>query len=392
MISKSAPSVVAVLVTLVPVLAVAQDRPKVEAFGGYSTLGLRWEPNLRFDSALLNGWKASLKLNLTPRIGLLGDFSGHYGQLGFTPYRLSPLSASWRQHTYMVGLETRIVTTSRVGFNARALMGVAQMNHTVPPLYIPVISPSAFTVAFGASLDYRITDRLSYRIIEPELLTSRIGSLPAEHWQRFNVRLSTGIVFTSGRLSSSGTARRRFSFGAVGGVALTDAFDHESRGVMPLPGGGTEATRFRSFSTRKDYLIGPTVDLDLPWRGMSVEVGALYRLMSLTMAGVRADGSLHSISPATVVTWQFPILAKYRFGRGSVKPFIEAGPSFRSSGNLNASSPSPFGVTAGSGVEMSFLGLRIAPRLRYTHWAADPDHTASRSKRNQLEALIGVYF
>jgi hypothetical protein len=383
-----------VVIVLFPILALGQETPKVEAFGGYSYLGLSRQPRLGFESADLNGWKASVKFNLTQRIGLLADFSGHYGQLALTPRPngLSLGSVSRRQHTYLFGLETRILTISRIRLNGRALMGVAQANNSALPQLIPPIASSVFAAAIGASVDYRITDRLSYRIFEPELLVTRFGSSATNAWQHYNFRLSSGLVFTSGSSTPLGATGRRLSFGVVGGAALTDAFGHESGGFIRLPDGGTQPTRFRSYSTRKDYLIGPKVDVDLNWRGMSLEVGALYRLMSLTMASVRPDGSVHSVSPATVVTWEFPVLAKYRVGGGSTKPFIELGPSFRASGTLNGSSPSPYGATAGFGVETRFLGLKIAPVLRYTHWAADPDYTASRTKRNQLEALIGVSF
>jgi len=43
------------------------------------------------------------------------------------------------------------------------------------------------------------------------------------------------------------------------------------------------------------------IEVGLPWRGLSVEIDALYRPMNLTMAAVGPDGSLNSISPATVV-------------------------------------------------------------------------------------------
>ena len=366
----------------------------MEVFGGYSYLSLTQQPRLNFKSATLNGWKASVKLNFTPRIGMLADFSGHYGQLVLTPYLLSDISTSRRQHTYLFGPEVRILKNRRVGLNVRALIGVAQTNNSaLPRRVVAPITNNVFAAAFGGSVDYRITDRLSYRIIEPELFVMRFGSGATDNWQHYNLRISSGIVFTSGKSSYHGSSGRRFSFGVIGGAALTDAFGHENSGFVFLPGGGgIQPTRSRAYSTLKDYAIGAMVDVGPLWRGLSVEIDALYRPMNLTMAGVRPDGSLHSISPATVVTWELPVLAKYRFGSGSVKPFIEAGPSFRSSGNLNDAEPSTYGGTAGLGVETRFLKLRIAPVLRYTHWAADPDFATSRTKRNQVEALIGLSF
>jgi hypothetical protein len=315
-----------------------------------------------------------------------------------------------RQHTFLLGPEMRLLKRNRLSVNLRVLMGVAHTNTLVltyrepiqrpPDLFgnpLPPItertfpSASTFAASFGGSVDYRITDRLSYRIVQPELLLTRSGSIDTGNWNQYNFRLSTGVVFTSGASLFGQSSGPQFSFGVIGGAALTDAFDHDSTGFIVGPS-GVEPIRSRSYSTLKDYVIGPMIEVGLPWRGLSVEIDALYRPMNLTMAGVRPDGSIHSISPATVVTWQFPALAKYRFGSRSVKPFIEAGPSFRVSGNLNNAAPSTYGGTAGLGVEAQLGKLRIGPVARYTHWAADPDYAGSRKKRNQGELLVGLSF
>lgn len=398
----------------------AQETPKVEVFGGYSYLQLTEQPRVLLKSASLNGWNASVKLNVTPRIGLLADFSGNYGQRGLTPYTISSLTTpgelkrveampgEMRQHTFFFGPEVRLLKRDRLSMNVRALMGVAHTNTLVLPFREPIQRPpgsialpitertfptaSTFAASFGGNVDYRLTDRLSYRIIQAEVLVTRSGGMGTANWNQYNLRLSSGIVLTFGESSSGPASGPQFSFGVIGGAALIDAFGHESTGFFISPNGDVEPSRSRSYSTLKDYVIGPTLEIALPWRGLSVEIDALYRPMNLTMAGVRPDGSLHSISPATVVTWQFPALAKYRFASGSVKPFIEAGPSFRVSGNLNNASPSVYGGTAGLGMEANLRKLRIGPVVRYTHWAADPDFAGSRTKRNQVELLVGVSF
>lgn len=94
----------------------------------------------------------------------------------------------------------------------------------------------------------------------------------------------------------------------------------------------------------------------------------------------------------TVVTWEFPMLAKYRLRFRTVKPLIELRPSFGSSGNLNSTAPSVYGGTAGIGVEVPVGRLKIAPVLRYTHWAADGECLQPRTKRNQVELLVGLSF
>ena len=393
-IMKSSRNLLALLVLLFPLSVAAQATPKLEVFGGYSYLRLTEQPRTLLKSARLNGWNASVKLNATPRIGLLADFSGHYGQRELTPFTLNTVTTPVRQHTYLFGPEVRVLKSARVTVNLRALMGVAHTNALAPPI-IRFTSPSAnntFAASFGGGVDYRISDRLSYRIVEPEFLLTRSGSMATGNWNQYNFRLSSGIVFTSGESSFPESSGPQFSFGVIGGAALTDAFGHESTGFIIGPNGGIQPLRSRSYSTLKDYAIGPLVEVGLPWRGLSVEIDALYRPMNLTMAGVGPDGSLNSISPATVVTWELPALAKYRFGSGSVKPFIEAGPSFRVSGNLNDASPSTYGSTAGLGVETHLGKLRIGPVVRYIHWAADSDHAGSRTKRNQVELLVGLSF
>ncbi len=135
------------------------------------------------------------------------------------------------------------------------------------------------------------------------------------------------------------------------------------------------------------------VEFALPWH-LSVEAEGLYRPLNFKSAGVQADGSLNSISPNTVVTWEFPILAKYTFPSRTVKPFIELGPSFRSSGNLNGAAPSTYGGTLGLGIEAHVRKLKIAPLVRYTHWAADGKQYGMqpRTIRNQAEFLVGFSF
>jgi hypothetical protein len=178
-----------------------------------------------------------------------------------------------------------------------------------------------------------------------------------------------------------GTLAQNVSIGIVGGAGLTDDFRRE---VFPIFQGFPSTT---NYSTPKRYIAGAMAELGLPWH-FSLELDGLYRPLGYTFAGVEPDGTLNSVSPATVVTWEFPVLAKYRFAFRGVRPFVEAGPSFRTTGNLNSTNPSHYGVTAGLGVEMHLHGLNIAPAVRYTHWAADPAHSV-QTIPNQLEFLVG---
>ena len=197
---------------------------------------------------------------------------------------------------------------------------------------------------------------------------------------------------------------QHLSFGVIGGASATDDFHNEIIGLFPSPQGGFVSVPTRFYSTSKDYIVGPKVELGLPLH-LSVEIDALYRPLNFTSAVVIPDGSLNSVAPNTVVTWAFPILGKYSFPLHGVAPFVEVGPSFRTSGNLNGASPSNHGFTLGVGVEGRLRKLRIAPRVRYTRWAADdircsvvPHSSCSLdiqqplTLRNQAEFLVGFSF
>jgi hypothetical protein len=191
------------------------------------------------------------------------------------------------------------------------------------------------------------------------------------------------LVVALGILCSGSVCAQRFSLGIVGGGSLTDDFVDQT------------VESIRTYSTAKDYVVGAMFASALS-DSFSVEIDALYRPMNFTSALVLPDGTLGSVSPATVITWEFPVLAQYKFKVPAppIRPLVELGPSFRASGNLNGSSPSIYGVSTGAGMEVPFWKLRATPQLRYTRWAADHVDLPwdARTKQDQLELLVGFSF
>jgi hypothetical protein len=164
---------------------------------------------------------------------------------------------------------------------------------------------------------------------------------------------------------------RHFSIGVAAGAGLTDV---------------------------RSRIIGPMVEFALP-KGFALEADALYhplRSHSAPSFGVIGSGtgvsgsssSSNSGYQGSGLTWELPVLAKYRFPTPILRPFVEAGPSFRLGGNV-----SRHGITAGVGVEARLSVLRIAPSVRYTHWARDyPNCPYCGTNPNQAEVLVGFAF
>jgi hypothetical protein len=174
---------------------------------------------------------------------------------------------------------------------------------------------------------------------------------------------------------------QRVSIGVVGGAALTDAFPQQTYSTSgPFVG-------IRTYSPFKDYVVGARVLVRVTDR-WSLLADGLYREMQGTWAALLDDGTLNSVSPSPVVTWEIPVLARYSLGGRRMRPFLEAGPSFRAIGNRN-SDPSAYGLTTGAGVQLRAGWFSIAPQVRYTRWAADSEQR-SRTGRNQVEVLLGL--
>jgi hypothetical protein len=189
---------------------------------------------------------------------------------------------------------------------------------------------------------------------------------------------------TSTRPNAFGKA---VSIGGIVGMGLSNDFPSTVSDVNGIPGS-------RSFSDSKSPVIGLMIELE-PIRKLFIEFNGLYRPLHLTDES-SLSGSVQPIPPTrtgrvTVLTWEFPILAKYKLTIARTNPFFEVGPTFRTSGNLNDANPSKYGATGGAGVEAKWGKVRISPTLRYTRWTNDQT-TASPTNRNQFEALIGISY
>lgn len=167
----------------------------------------------------------------------------------------------------------------------------------------------------------------------------------------------------------------RLGLGLRGGISVNGEFYYPPRGVRERIG----------------YLAGASAQLELR-RDLSLEVDAIYKPLRDSFATNQGF---------SVLTWNFPVLAKYHVARLGRAPFVEAGPAFRAAGYLNGYNPSHFGVTAGAGVEARAGETLLSTALRYTRWAKDGNPYASpssahydysRTNVNAVELIFGIGF
>jgi hypothetical protein len=189
----------------------------------------------------------------------------------------------------------------------------------------------------------------------------------------------------------------KVSFGLIAGLALMDGLQTRTEiyddvtEVDPTTGLLTPLDAVVTLnSNRTSPVAGISVGVPV-YRELSLEIGAVYRPMYARDVREYSNGSTRQ-DRFTVLTWQFPLLARYRFRLRGVDPFVEAGPSLRSSGNLNNANPSHFGMTGGAGIEWHLASFTLAPTLRFTYWNADSNASGMETHRNQAEVFLNFGF
>jgi hypothetical protein len=140
-------------------------------------------------------------------------------------------------------------------------------------------------------------------------------------------------------------------------------------------------------SSTNHFIVGPYVEVRLPLK-LAVEGDALY-----------LHNLYEGVSSGSGSTWQFPVLLKYKFLGGPIRPYVEGGPQFSHITDI-AEIPalnhrSNFGVVLGAGIEVKFLHVRVAPEVRWNGFATknlDSPSGLFESNKNLATFTLGVGF
>ena len=161
-------------------IAAAQVPTSGNIFFGYSY----YNTHLNGNRKSLNGWEGSIEGKFLPFIGIVADFSGHYGSEDFSAcngFDCPIFNTDVTQHNYLFGPRVSMSVGKFRPF-AELLIGAAHANaHNFR-------SDTSFATAVGGGLDYKLLKILAWRFQGDYIHSDLFDN------HQNNLRLSTGIA------------------------------------------------------------------------------------------------------------------------------------------------------------------------------------------------------
>ena len=164
--------------------------PNANVFVGYSYENFRTNPIAPLATSYsknFNGFEVSGEGQIFPFLGIVADFSSHYGNATgagpLCPGPTCPGSVSYNVHdqTYLFGPRAS-VSVGKITPFAQALFGVGRLASSST-------SNTSFATAIGGGADWKIAGPFAWRVQGDYLRTKFFG----DHQNNF--RASTGLVF-----------------------------------------------------------------------------------------------------------------------------------------------------------------------------------------------------
>jgi hypothetical protein len=154
--------------------------PSGNVFIGYSYTQTNLVPG---QSTNMNGWNGSVEGQFLPLLGVVADFSGHYGSQDTTISGIGG-DANLSEYNFLFGPELSFKVHKFRPF-VHALIGAGHIRASLTGVST---TSSAFSDAFGGGLDYHLLPLISWRV-QVDALQTRFFSTSQN-----NPRFSTGIV------------------------------------------------------------------------------------------------------------------------------------------------------------------------------------------------------
>ena len=158
--------------------------PSGNVFFGYSFENTNSSSlNLNLSRFNLHGWEASVEGKVLPWVGIVGDFSGHYGSQTFPVPDLGTVKVTGHQQEFLFGPRLSVSVGKLTPFG-ELLIGAAHMG--TGGFFSS--TNTSFASAVGGGVDYKIIRPLAWRFQGDYIHTHFFGN------GQNNLRLSTGVV------------------------------------------------------------------------------------------------------------------------------------------------------------------------------------------------------
>ena len=347
----------------------------------------------------------------------------------FQPFYSATGVAYTNTHTVLAGVEAEWSLSGAISLEADGLyrrlheLGLPPSTFSIVTWEFPILAKyrfprSRYTPFLEAGPSFRATGNLNdihpshYGFSAGFGIERQVGRLQLDtavrytHWRQdlhsipSDIRTSPDQIelllsLRATSLSNSRPFGAHFSAGAVAGANLTA--DYSTVGSAPFP--AALANSGLSFEPGKEtfvdgagprsLLAGPLVAWEFS-RRFSVAVEAIYRPLRSHVQVFHSDGHRYLTYEDHRTTWEFPILARHRWRIGRAEPFVELGPAFRLLQDVYGAMP--YGIAAGAGVETRAGGLKVAPGVRFTHWAQSDPPAPADPRRGEVAVLTAFSF
>ncbi len=170
-------------------LANAQVPTSGNIYLGYSFENTDWSGlNSTLKRPNLHGWEGSLEGKVFPHVGIVTDFSQHYGSQRFTQFTPNgPLATNVTGHGWEILFGPRLsIPVGNFTPFAEAMFGVGHISNGGSGL--PSTTNTSFATALGGGIDFKLIRPLAVRV-EGDYLQTRFYSTRQDA-----LRLSTGVV------------------------------------------------------------------------------------------------------------------------------------------------------------------------------------------------------
>jgi hypothetical protein len=201
-----------------------------------------------------------------------------------------------------------------------------------------------------------------------------------------------------------GAGAQTIAVGVTGGVPISEHSQDFGQGCLASTCGPNRLTA-------KPYAIGPTLEIQIPWR-LSVQAGMLYERLHLDVShGLQVGRGSNNVNfgeyyGASANAWLFPLQLKYVFGGRKLAPFINAGATLRHLGpfdgdgirldfflqpqrtkfHIESGRDLDVAETVGGGVRWRAGVFDISPEIRFLHWTS----TYYQPAQNLAMLMLGI--